>query len=248
MLTIILNNPQMGENIGAAARSMLNFGLDDLRIVKPRDGWPSESAQATSSGALDKMPEVKIFNTLSDAISDLHFTFATTVRPRDMVKPCHTPEQAMIESIKRIQKGQNIGIVFGAERSGLNNQDISKCQAIVTAQTNSDFSSLNLSQAVLLMSYEWMRAQDNYNSTHNNIKNESEHPPAKQGELNEFIKRLENELEERRFFRSEDLKPTMITNIQNIFTRADISDQELRTLHGVLSALRGNKTDNISPK
>ena len=247
MLSIILNNPQMGENIGAAARSMQNFGLDDLRLVKPRDGWPNLRAAATSSGALERM-QVRVFDTLPDAIADINFTFATTVRPRDMIKPVFTPESAAIEGKQRIKQDQNVGIVFGAERSGLDNDDISQCQAILSIPTNPDFSSLNLGQAVLLMAYEWMRVQ--------NVDIQGKPPaldmgdsfPAKQDDVHQFIKRLEDELEERRFFRAKDLKPTMLVNIQNIFTRADISDQELRTLHGVLSALRGNKTDKKTPK
>ncbi|PCI56833.1 MAG: rRNA methyltransferase [Alphaproteobacteria bacterium] len=247
MLSIILNNPQMGENIGAAARSMQNFGLDDLRLVKPRDGWPNPRAEATSSGALDRM-QVRVFDTLAEAIADLHFTFATTVRSRDMIKPVFTPENAAIESKTRIKQNQNIGIVFGAERSGLDNDDISQCQAILSIPTNPDFSSLNLGQAVLLMAYEWMRIQNEGIQAEPPTLNMGDSFPAKQDDVHQFIKRLEDELEERKFFRAKDLKPTMLVNIQNLFTRADISDQELRTLHGILSALRGNKTDNKTPK
>lgn len=248
MVTIILNNPQMGENIGSAARSMLNFGLDDLRLVKPRDGWPSKSAIATSSGALDNMPHVRTFETLSEAISDLNFTFATTVRPRDMVKTCYMPESAISESNKRVNQGQSVGIVFGAERSGLNNEDISLCQAIISVPTNPNFSSLNLGQAVLLMSYEWMKCQNYDASLSNSTLDKGEYLPAKQDDINNFVRRLEQDLEDREFFRDRNLQPTILMNIRNIFTRADINDQELRTLHGVLSALRGNKTDNKSPK
>lgn len=247
MLSIILNNPQMGENIGAAARSMQNFGLDDLRLVKPRDGWPNPRAEATASGALERM-QVRVFDTLAEAIADLHFTFATTVRPRDMIKPVFTPESAAIEGKQRIKQEQNVGIVFGAERSGLDNDDISQCQAILSIPTNPDFSSLNLGQAVLLMAYEWMRVQDEDTQEKAPALDMGDSFPAKQDDVHQFIKRLEDELDERRFFRAKDLKPTMLVNIQNIFTRTNISDQELRTLHGILSALRGNKTDNKTPK
>ncbi|PCK00239.1 MAG: rRNA methyltransferase [Zetaproteobacteria bacterium] len=249
MPTIILNNPQMGENIGAAARSMRNFGLNDLRLVKPRDGWPNSRATATGAGALEKM-NVQVFDTLAQSIADLNFAFATTVRPRDMVKPVFTPEDAAAEGIARRTKKQNIGFVFGAERSGLGNDDISQCQAIISIPTNPDFSSLNLGQSVLLMAYEWMKAQRNNSQTISGRPplDMGDSFPAKQSDLHKFIKRLENELDERKFFRAKDLKPTMQINIQNIFTRADISDQELRTLHGILSALRGNKTDNKTPK
>lgn len=240
MLSIILSNPQMGENIGAAARSMQNFGLCDLRLVNPRDGWPNERAITMSSGAFEHMPEVKVFDTLSDAISDLHFCFATTARMRDMVKPVFTPENAAIEGKKRISRKQNIGVIFGAERTGLLNDEISQAQAIISIPVNPNFPSINLGQAVLLMAYEWIKNHDL--QVNDETLDMGDSFPAKHGEVQGFLERLENELEERRFFRSEDLKPTMVRNIQNIFTRADISDQELRTLHGVLSALRGNKS------
>ena len=235
-ISIILSNPQIGENIGTAARSMLNFGLTDLRLVNPRDGWPNERAITLSSGALDVI-EPKVFDTLAEAISDLHFTFATTARARDMVKPEFTPMSAAIEGKARIAQNQNIGIIFGAERSGLLNDEISQTQAIISIPTNPDFSSLNLGQSVLLIAYEWMRVPAVEAAT----LDMGDSFPAVQNDINNFITRLENDLEERRFFRSEDLRATMRRNIQNIFTRADISDQELRTLHGVLSALRGNK-------
>ncbi len=237
MISIILANPQMGENIGAAARSMLNFGLSDLRIVNPRDGWPNERAITLSSGAFDII-EPKIFDCLTDAISDLHFTFATTARKRDMVKPEFTPQSAAIEGKSRIAQNQKIGIIFGAERAGLLNNEISQAQAIITIGTNPDFPSLNLGQSVLLIAYEW--AKEHSVSVKSSL-DMGDSFPAAQNEVHNFITRLENDLDERNFFRSKDLRATMKRNIQNIFTRADISEQELRTLHGVLSALRGNK-------
>lgn len=235
MLTVILTNPQMGENIGAAARAMLNFGLKDLRIVNPRDGWPNERADATASGAFDMM-QVSVFDNLSDAIADLHFCFATTARDRDMVKPVFTPENALIEIAQRQAQGQNVGLVFGAERTGLLNEEISQCQSILTFPVNPESPSLNLAQAVLLMAYELGKDTDTQTLCENEIL------PAPQKEITAFLARLQADLEARKFFRSEHLKPTMVKNISNIFTRADITEQELRTLHGILSALRGNKT------
>ncbi len=240
-ISIILSNPQMGENIGAAARSMQNFGLSDLRLVNPRDGWPNTQAITMSSGALERIGEVKIFDTLSQAIADLHFCFATTARKRDMIKPEFNPENAIKESIKRINNKQNIGIVFGAERTGLLNEEISLCQAIISIPANPEFSSLNLGQAVLLIAYEWGKQKQKNTDDLLSLTDMGDSFPAKQGDVKLFLERLEKELEASNFFRSEDLKPTMVKNIQNIFTRSDISDQEIRTLHGVLSALRGNK-------
>ena len=235
MTAIILCNPQMGENIGAAARAMQNFGLNDLRLVNPRDGWPNEGAIRMASGAFDSMPAPTIYDTLEDAIADLHYIFATTARSRDMVKPCFTPEEAANESYKKTN--QNIGILIGAERTGLLNEEIALAQAVITIPTNPHFSSLNLGQSVLLMAYEW--------SKHSNQVTpavEQEQTPATQKDITAFLKRLETDLEEGRFFREENLKPTMVKNIQNIFTRNNLTEQEVRTLQGILSALRGNKT------
>jgi len=236
---IILSHPQMGENIGAAARAMLNFGITEMRIINPRDGWPNERAEATASGALGQM-NVTISDDLPTSIADMHFVFATTARNRDMVKPEFCPKAAMIEAYTRIKSKQNIAFIFGAEQSGLTNNELTMCQAIVNVPTNPDFSSINLAQSVLLLAYEWSLLNTETQTTHDLDMGDSF--PAKQDEVNKFIGRLENELEEKNFFRSEGLKPTMQRNIRNIFSRSDITDQELRTLHGVLSALRGNKS------
>ncbi len=235
---VILSHPQMGENIGASARAMQNFGLSDLRLVAPRDGWPNERADANAAGALAIMPPVKVFDSLRDAVSDLHYVFATTSRRRDMVKPVFNPESAITETNKRIGKSQNVGFVFGAERSGLTNDEVSLCQAIITFPVNSEFASLNLAQSVLLLAYQWGSMTSGKPST---VLNTGDSAPAVQKDIQTFIERLEYDLEDRNFFRADDLKPTMLRNIQNIFTRSDITDQELRTLHGILSALRGNK-------
>lgn len=235
---IILSHPQMGENIGASARAMQNFGLSDLRLVAPRDGWPNERADANAAGALEIMPSVQVFDSLRDAVSDLHYVFATTSRRRDMVKPAFNPESAITETNKRIDKNQNVGFVFGAERSGLTNDEVSLCQAIISFPVNPDFASLNLAQSVLLLAYQWGSMTSDKAST---VLNTGDSGPAVQKEIQTFIERLEHDLEDRNFFRADDLKPTMLRNIQNMFTRSDITDQELRTLHGILSALRGNK-------
>lgn len=236
MVSIVLSHPQMGENIGAAARAMQNFGLSDLRLVKPRDGWPNERAIIMSSGAFDHMPAPKIFDSLSDAIADLHYVFATTARPRDMVKDMYTPQEAIELAYTRQSSGQNIGIVFGAERTGMRNDEITQCQAIITVPTNPAFSSLNLGQSVLLIAYEWIK-QSGIKKPASNMQT-----PATQDEIRTFMDRLFIDLDDRRFFRSPDLTPTMQRNIENIFTRAELTEQEVRTLHGILSALRGNKT------
>lgn len=232
---IILCSPQMGENIGAAARAMCNFGLSDLRLVNPRDKWPNERAITMASGAFEHMPPPTIYTSLHEAIADLHFTFATTARQRDMVKPVFTPTSAAEHAAKK--QGQKIGILFGAERTGLLNEEISQAQGSINIPTNPGFSSLNLGQSVLLMAYEWSK-----HSIDTNPSQEKPQTPATQKDIYAFLNRLENDLDDRRFFREENLKPTMIRNIQNIFTRGNLTEQEVRTLQGILSALRGNKT------
>lgn len=233
---IILVDPQMGENIGAAARAMLNMGLDELRLVNPRDGWPNETAITMDAGALEIMPPVQVFPTLAAAVADLHFVVATTARPRDMVKPVFTPRAAAAEINARANNDQKTGIVFGAERMGLINDDITLCHAIAIIPSNPAFSSFNLAQAVLLMAYEWLVEQD---SAHGRISGTDENFPATQDKCEEFLSRLESELEKRGFFRTEEIRPTMKRNIRNIFIRACITDQEIKTLHGIISSLIG---------
>ncbi|MCB1593111.1 MAG: RNA methyltransferase [Alphaproteobacteria bacterium] len=243
MVSVILVNPQMGENIGAAARAMFNFGLTDLRIVNPRDGWPNEKADTMSAGALGAMPPVLVFPTLQDAISDLHFALATTARSRDMVKPVYCPPKAVEETRRRVEAGQKAGFVFGAERMGLVNDDVALCQGIVNIPVNPAFSSLNIATAVLAICYEWNRARHEAGTPleESGKLYRKDSPPAPQGEIEGFLDRLLNALEDRHFYRTDEVAPYMKRNIRNIFSRADITTQELRTLHGVLSSLLDGK-------
>lgn len=223
---IILVEPQMGENIGWAARAMLNFGMTDLRIVNPRDGWPSEAANANAAGAFDViMPQ--FFDNFESAIADIQMLYATTARMRDMVKPVFAPNDAMRATF---ESGQKTGFVFGRERTGLENHHVALCHAIIHIPTNPDFFSLNLAQAVLLIGYEFILNQ--------NVKLKSDHQPAPHEQTLELIKRLEGELESGGFFRSEGLKPTMINNIRNLLMRAHMTEQEVKTFHGIITALR----------
>lgn len=228
----------MGENIGAAARAMFNFGLTDLRLVAPRDGWPNVEAERNSAGALEKMPSVTVFETLADAISDLQFVLATTARSRDLVKDVFTPSSAAQE-IRT--KALTTGLVFGGERAGLTNDHIALCNGIITIPTNPDFSSLNLAQSLLLCAWEWFKKiHPDENQDITKIPNQvwdAKNSPAEKEKLLEFLTRLETELESADFFKSEGLKPTMIRNIRSIFMRNELTDQEVRTLHGILSAL-----------
>lgn len=242
---IILVDPQMGENIGAAARAMFNCGLTDLRLVRPRDGWPNERAEAMSSGALAKMPPVRVFDTLPEAVADCHYVLATTARGRDMNKPVLTAREAAGETHRRTAEGQNIGLLFGAERMGLTNNDVALAHGIITVPLNPEFSSLNLGQAVLLVAYEWKMESWNTGVLEDESSNiqtfQSSNIPAPYGQLNELFERLEAELEAHHFFRNPDMRPSMVNNLRTMLARAEPSEQELRTFHGVISALIGKK-------
>ncbi|MDX1785967.1 MAG: RNA methyltransferase, partial [Roseovarius sp.] len=156
----VLVRPQMGENIGAAARAMWNFGLDRMRIVAPRDGWPNPAAGAMASGAGRLLDEAMLVDTLPEAVSDAHFVFATTARSRDMTKPVMSPERAMQLTAEKIADGQRVAVLFGPERAGLENADVALANAIISVPVNPEFASLNLAQCVLLTAYEWRRASE----------------------------------------------------------------------------------------
>ncbi len=242
MITVILSHPQMGENIGATARAMQNFGLSSLRLINPRDGWPNERANAVSSGALERMENVAVFDSLNDAVADMHYVIGTSARQRDMVKKVLSPESAAFEIAQR--HDQNIAIIFGAERTGLLNDEVALCNALLTVPLNPEFSSLNLAQCVLLVLYEITKDKYAAGEPVSSVIDYGGSYPASRQEIANFLNRLERDLDAGRFFREEGLRPTMIRNIQSFFTRADITEQEVRTLHGMLSALRGNKTRN----
>ncbi len=235
---IVLVNPQMGENIGTSARAMFNCALTDLRLVNPRDGWPSAQADATASGAFELMPPVQVFEKTADALSDCHYVYATTARPRDMVKPVFTAKGAAEDMHKRIADGQKIAVLFGAERSGLDNEDVSLAHAVITVPLNPAFTSLNLAQGVLLVAYEWLQAK---NKTPARQQTDRGSLPASHDELNDMFERLETELDKHHFFRDEHHKPIMSRNLRNMLSRAEMTEQEVRTFQGVISALTGKK-------
>jgi tRNA/rRNA methyltransferase len=233
----ILSHPQMGENIGATARAMLNCGLSELRLVNPRDGWPNDKAIAMSSGAMDKMQPIQVFPDLSSALADCQRAFATTGLTRDIVKPVHTPEDAIEKSYHFTQQGEKIAIVFGCERAGLNNEEMSLCQHLVTIPSNPDFPSLNLAQAVMVMAYEWLKVSNHHPpSTLPTGKSEV----ASISNFNRFFDRLDNELSETGFYRVPEMKDIISRNIRALFARATPTEQELNTLHGVITSLRSN--------
>ncbi len=232
---IILDRPQLGENIGMVARAMMNFELNTLRIVNPRDGWPNDRAYATASGADTIIDNVQKFETLRDAVADLNIIYATTSRYRDMVKTVHTPRSACTEILTQSQEGKSIGIVFGAERTGIENEDITLADALITYPTNPDFSSLNLAQAVLLMAYELFSAQIKDKGVH--LK-KGHSPFATKADLDNFLNRLFIDLDEKGFFKTKDMTPVMKQNIENIFVRGQLTEQEVNTLHGIMATLK----------
>lgn len=231
---VVLVDPQMGENIGAAARAMYNFGLVDLRLVRPRDGWPNSRAVANASGAVEVIERARVFDNVSDAISDLHHVFAATARPRDMVKEVMTP----IGAAQRMRENENNallnGILFGGERAGLSNDDIIRAKTIITIPTIPSFASLNLAQATLLISYEWFRVEDD---TPERFVSDFGTRPANAKELGGLFDHLEDELTTSGFLHPPEKAPAMSRNIANMIQRANLTEQDVRTLRGVITSL-----------
>jgi len=234
--SIVLIRPQMGENIGAAARAMWNFGLDRMRITAPRDGWPNPNAFAMASGAGRLLDEAQVFEKASTGIKtmplSLHCTYvyATTARPRELTKPVFSPEAAMTDAAKRIAEGQNVAVLFGPERSGMENDDISKANAIVTVPVNPDFPSLNLAQCVLLMGYEWRRATTEVIAE--TVQMEGQW--AEHIEIEKLADHYEERLETAGFFFPDHKAISMKTNLRNLWSRMPLTRADVQMLHGVL--------------
>ena len=231
---IILVEPQLGENIGAAARAMLNCGLTDLRLVKPRDGWPNAKAVAAASGADSVIAGVRLFDSVEAAVADLARVYATTARHRGMIKRVVTPRRAATEMRRRIAAGEAVGVLFGAERMGLVNDHIALADTVISVPLNPGFASLNLGQAVLLLGYEWFQATDGTPASQL-VTNETR--PAAKAELLNFFAHLEKELDACGFLRNAEKRPSMVRNIRNLFQRAALTHQEIRTLHGIVAEL-----------
>lgn len=230
---IVLVRPQLGENIGKAARAMLNFGLVDLRLVAPRDGWPNPGAGPAASGADLVLERAEVFETVADAVADCAHVYATTVRKRGVSKPVVTPEEAASE-IHR-EEGRS-AILFGPERSGLETDDVAVARTIVTVPINPEFGSLNLAQAVILVAYEWSKGVRLAQPTQEELD-----PPAPQDELDGMIGQLDAMLEESGYYFPPDRVPSTRRTLRTLLTKPAWSSQELRTLRGVLSALEGKK-------
>ena len=230
---VILNEPQLAENIGAVARVMANFGLSDLRMVRPRDGWPQERAWACASGADWPLDGAKIFTTLEEAVADLRLLYATTARPRELHLPVITPREAAANLHGAAASGQATGLLFGGERAGLETHDIALAQAVVTIPIDPKFRSLNLAQAVAITAYEW---RTTIADTAPPAFGEGE-PPADQASMLRLYEHLEGELDEAGFFHPPEKRPSMVKNLRGALTRARFTDQEVRTFRGVITAL-----------
>ncbi|MGF1445765.1 MAG: RNA methyltransferase [Pikeienuella sp.] len=230
----VLVAPQLGENIGSAARAMWNFGLTRLRIVAPRDGWPNPDAVATASGAGRVLDDARLFPDTDAAIADLSAVYATTARPRELTKRVLTPQAAMREAAARVAAGERVGVLYGRERTGLENADIVKADAIVTVPVNPAFGSLNLAQCVLLMAYEWRRQ---YDETPGEVLATGRASPATADEVGRMVAHLVEELDRVGFFWPAHKRMSMLANLENLFRRAPLTDQDVRTMRGVIRAL-----------
>lgn len=229
---IILHTPQLGENIGAAARVMLNFGLTDLRLVAPRDGWPNAAAETMSAGALGQGVEARVFGTLEAAMADLSFAIATTARPRGMEKPVFGAPEAV--GALKSQAGQS-AVLFGGEKSGLPNEAVALCDAILTYPVNPDFSSLNLAQAVGAFCHQWGASEGLGGKFEG--KGEGVDAPATREALTAMFEHFEAELDRAGYFHPPEKTPVMVTNLRSALVRAQWTQQEVRTFRGAIKAL-----------
>lgn len=228
---IVLVRPQMGENIGAAARAMWNFGLDRMRIVAPRDGWPNQKAVAMSSGAGRLLDEALLADDVPGAISDCSFVLATTARPRDLTKTVYTPEAAMQEAARRIARGEKVALLFGPERAGLENEDIAPANGIISVPVNPAFASLNLAQCVLLCAYEWRRATETLPQV---VEAMAGTEIAAQHEVEHLARHYEERMQEAGFFYPEHKADSMRLNLRNMWSRLPLTRAEVQMLHGMM--------------
>lgn len=253
--SVLLMAPQIPDNIGMVARAMGNFGLDDLRVIEPRDGWPSEKARAVASGAAAIIDSAGLHDNLSSAIGDLNWVCATTARQRDMRKPVLTPAEASAELHQRIKAGERCGILFGRERNGLESDEVADCDAIVMIPVRPDFASLNLAQAVLLLGYEWLKGSEDVSlgrvttyekpmGTGVYLKHDV---PATKQELLGFFEHLESELERLGFFSAARRRHVLVRNLRNMFARMEPTEQEVRTMRGIVATLASGKGRRRKP-
>ncbi len=236
---VILVAPQLGENIGAAARAMANFGLTELRLVAPRDGWPNERARATASGANTVIDNAAVYDTVDEAVADLSFVIATTRRDRDMTKRVLGPSDGLAELTSVAATGVKTGILFGRERWGLENDEVARATTIVTFPVDPEFASLNVAQSVLLMAYEWRRT-----ALAPPALPEPENPPATREEIHGLWEHLASALDPTGYFRPANMADKMRRNLLLILSDAGWDKQQVKTLRGVLNHLARRPTDD----
>jgi len=234
---VVLVGAQLGENVGTAVRAMWNCGLAELRLVHPRAGWLNEKTVAASSGAGAILEKARVYSSTAEAVADLRHVFATTARPRDMEKPAVTPRVAAQAMRAAESRGERIGILFGPERAGLTNDDVTLAETIVEVPLNPAFASLNLAQAVLLLGYEWFQAGLDADRAPPPTPSQGDAAPATQKALLDLFTHLEAELDACGFLRVAEKRPGMVRNIRNIFTRAGLTDREVSTLRGIVTGL-----------
>ena len=272
---ILLSRPTLSQNIGACARAMMNFGLTDMRLIDPQADWLNANARALSADADPILESAQKFSNIEEALHDLHHVYATTARPRDMIKDVVTPKELAAEVYAHKKANKKVGILMGSEKSGLENDEIALCDKIVTIPLNPDFSSINLAQATILVAYELFQFNhethgnpETKHQNHNTQKTEtlintreteqesawtktwaksniSEHDIAPRTDLFGFFHHLESELEKKNYYRCADKRPIMDRNLRNMFARANFTTQEIRTLRGVISTLTSTFDDEI---
>ncbi len=235
---IVLVEPQLGENIGAAARAMANFGLSRLRLVKPLQAWPNDKAKAMAAGADRILDGAVLYDGLEAAIADCNFVLAATARAHDQAKPVVGPEEAARLLAARIAAGETVAVLFGRERNGLENDEVGRADAILTLPVNPAFASLNLGQAVLVIGYEWFKLSSGGALP---FAMPAKSPPASKQQIEAFFAELERELEKIEYFRPEEKRGTMVVNMRNIFQRMAPSQQDIRTLHGLITAIAAGR-------
>ncbi|WOI54267.1 RNA methyltransferase [Parvularcula sp. LCG005] len=236
---IVLVRPQMGENIGATARAMLNFGLKGLRLVAPRDGWPNPAAKAMAAGAAEVIDNARVFDTVVDAVSDCHLVLATTARHRGLFLPVHTPQVAAETLRTEAHAGRRTAILFGAEKSGLDSNEVAQAHGIINIPVNPSFSSLNLAQAVIVIAYEWSKAK----GTQPLFESEYDDTPASMGEVDGMISHFIALLDQAGYFYPDHKRVVMERNVRTLLTNASMSSAETRLFRGMIRQLARMRAD-----
>ena len=228
---IVLVRPQMGENIGAAARAMWNFGLDRMRIVAPRDGWPNPASVAMASGAGRLLDEAQLYDDVAGSVADCTYVLATTARARGLTKPILSPERAMITAAEKIVQGEKVAVLFGPERAGLENEDVAQANAIITVPVNPEFFSLNLAQCVLLVAYEYRRQAK---EIVHEVTELGKTTWAEGAEMEALARHYEDRLDQAGFFYPPEKADGMKVNLRNLWSRMPLTRADVQMLHGIL--------------